>query len=1064
MTQVFVGNIDASAENLLKRYLDKFYPDAEIQRLQAKVIRGKIRNQGARPTTALIVLDRNLYDRCKGFADEVLALPKTHLYESEPAFREFLKARFGCNEGSLNSVENKQGYAYASVSGTEDLGFSSNTDSAEESELSNLQSVTFVAEEKKSDTEIHSDADFADLQDKLVKAEERAAHFESELLTARTRLNNISNTEASIRDYQRDLNTANESVNSLKEQLSIKDDEIESLKSDLITAQIDASDASARLEEQKSYISGLELVSKRYNSLLPELESYKSRCAELEGKLDSLDSDDSSSDGSESYIAIKAERDGLRVEVGFLHEQITLKTKEVEEIKKSAKQSVVDEITKLKSDLEDVTSRAESLQVSVESKDDRIRELIRELTQAKADMSGLRDDIEASDTLLSNKTNDLKDANNTIAELRATIDDLRASLVDFESTKQRLIDAERCVDELKARVSDYEELKAKLNDAEGNIVSLNSSITELTASLAKSNEDADKYLAKRNELSATVKELKAQLGTAQSDKDELESTKILLEDSRATITGLTTDIGILKDKLEDSEDLVKSLQSQLDKQSQSSDEAVKGLEDDKHTLQEQINALTSQVESSSDELTKSQLLIEDYKSQLVKAQSAAVGFEDQLKLERENTGSLREQLGEAQVKLQAYEQNAETVDGLQSKVSELELAVNERDEKVSSLTKEKDAVLLENSIKQEKIVELEAVVESLSNDKATHAGDMSNKDAEITRLKAQLKALADSAVSTDSADTLRKQLDSAIELNTKLKDALEESSNNLTSLKEASESRLKAALDTNKALRQKINTVNMAKDTISQQLNTLRKNPFYLLGVSSDSLSMLPKPISLGSAFYDNIFAFASGSGESIDELFSLFQRQVAVNGKKSFLIIDLSVESVMTKYFKVSSVPSPEQWLLGNEPITSCAASCLSFSNVRLVSTGFAYFNALCLLKIDWKKKLEELKGLADYVFINVGCLIDNIGAILFDTFLSVMNGHIIIRGTPRSVRSLTLRVVAMQNRVNALVSSVRVELKDDSTYQTYQNELAQLQRCYDTLGSYCDLSVITSKDVLEI
>ena len=634
---------------------------------------------------------------------------------------------------------------------------------------------------------------------------------------------------------------------------------------------------------------------------------------------------------------------------------------------------------------------------------------------------------------------------------------------DFEETKHKLIDAELDIENLKTQIADFDRVQADLNTAQESIAELNSRIEDLSSKLSESESKADSYLSKKNELSDKVKELEVQLGTAQSNKDELESTRNLLEASRNTVTELTTSIGVLKDKLEESEDLSKTLQSKLDKQATANNDIVKELEDERFALKTQLETANADLKLSEERAVQANLLVEDFKSQLARSQSEATGYADQLKLEREGASTLREQLGEVQVKLQAYEQTAETVESLQSKVADLEAELISKTNDISTLNEEKEGILADRDSKQFKINELEAMIESFSADKATYDGTISGKNAEIAKLKAQLKAFSESAVSTDSADALKIQLESALSLNEQLKNALEESANNLTSLKEASESRLKAALDTNKSLRQKINLANKAKEGVVKQLTALKKNPYYLLSTSSESLSMLPKPISLGNVFYNNIFCFASGSGESIDELFSLFQRQVALNAKKSFLIIDLSVESALLKYFNIATVPSPDKWLMNDEPLANCVASCPALRNLRVVSTGFNYFNTLCLLRINWSKKLEELKGLADYVFINVGCLIDNIGAILFDAFLSVMNGHIIIRGTPQAIRSVTLRVVAMQNKVNALVSSVRVEIEEKEGI-SYQKELKKLQQFYDTLGSYCDLSVITSKDILEI
>ena len=564
--QVFIGNLDSSAEELLKRYLAKFYPDAVIERLKATVIKGKIKNQGARPTTILIILDRNLYDRCKGFADEVLSLPKTHLYESESSFRDFLKARFGCDESELDSVVADQGYVHTPVTNASDLGFSSNNE-MELSVSSGNSSSASTSDANLTESSNSDDALLVELKAKLEEAEERAAHFESELVTARTKLNNIASTEKGIKDAQRDLNVAQENISSLQEQLSFKDDKIQELESDLSTARSDIADVNDRLNEQKSYIDGLEIVSKRYNTIFPELENYKSRCAELEAKLKAFDNAPLNND-SESYDTIKSERDGLRVEVDFLHEQISLKTQEVEEIKKSAKQNVVDEIARLKSDLEEATSRADMLKTSADNKDSRIRELVKDLTQAREDMDTLRDDVEASDTLLANKTSDLEEATSTIESLNKSLKDLKIEMQDFEETRHKLIDAELDIENLKTKIADFNRVQADLNTAQESIAELNSRIEDLSSKLSESESKADSYLAKKNELSDKVKELEAQLGTAQSNKDELESTRSLLEDSRNTVTELTTSIGVLRDKLEESEDLSKNLQAKLDKQAE----------------------------------------------------------------------------------------------------------------------------------------------------------------------------------------------------------------------------------------------------------------------------------------------------------------------------------------------------------------------------------------------------------------------------------------------------------------------------------------------------------------
>ena len=95
MATVLVGGVSPEGERLIQSYLDYFMPNAEIVALKPVGIKGKVKNQGSRADTVMIILDEDLYSQCVGIADSVLNNPKTHRYTDDAGLKQFLISKFG---------------------------------------------------------------------------------------------------------------------------------------------------------------------------------------------------------------------------------------------------------------------------------------------------------------------------------------------------------------------------------------------------------------------------------------------------------------------------------------------------------------------------------------------------------------------------------------------------------------------------------------------------------------------------------------------------------------------------------------------------------------------------------------------------------------------------------------------------------------------------------------------------------------------------------------------------------------------------------------------------------
>ena len=1038
---VFIGNIPQSAQNILMAYLNKFNPSVNIEQLPTRGVKGKVKNFGSKANVVLIVLDRELYDICTGTADEVLSLSKTHLYESDFGLSEFLKDRYNCSIDDLDNISDKNvtplGYTEPDVQDVQRVSFPT-----EQSVVKPSTKVSEVVSVINEDTTSVNDS-LESLRSQLSDANVRILSLEADLQSERSKASYSEISSKNYRESQQALQQAKDKIASLEADIESKNSTIASLQDELATANETIGDVNSQAE----YVRGLEAKNIEYSNVLIELQDMKNKYAELQKRMATLipNADFSSSPDLETYYELSVARDALRAEVEELRSELEaararIGTVHADGDSDSSVSSA--EVEQLKTSLQEALAREAELNSKLAERDKRVRSLNIDINSYKEQIEDLRGEIDAGDSLLKSTNAELKEAQGVIESLKKDLEVAR------NVTASPVVTYPEDYADLQRKAARFEEASKHLTEAQETVKQLTANVDKLSEDLATADKRVGTLTSDNEKLQSRVNSLTSEVGAVQ------ESAKQSLTSANAKIAALETDKGILKDKLDSAEDSVKELQSKLDTLEEDSNQAARGYDTECGKLNDRISNLTADIERISAESVANARLVEDYKSKLAIKESDAKGYSDQLTLEKNQTSSLREQLSAAQLEIQALKQSVEDTDALNAKITKLEDSITAKDTVIVGLqaqVSEKDGII---SKRDAEIIKQDDNIKALN----TTNSQLTEKCAV---LDTKLNQVLNDTVSIGSVDILKKQLEESDAMIQKLQQALVDGEGGLTAFKDAAEGRQRAAQSANNRLRKSLDEAREAATVSKDQLKQVKRNVYYRLGASQRATSKLPKLLTFEPNFYSNVYAFMSGSGESIDSLYALFQRQVACNPKKSFLIIDLSPDSAIMKYFDMPQPPSPEKWLLGTDRIQSCVTKCATYKNMRVISTVYSYFNQLYYLSLDWNSIVKDAASHANYVFFYFGCVTDTISTVLFDSLLSIMNGHIIVKGTPQSLRCLTLKLVAMQNVSNVLTSVVSLNLPDGKQGEA---ALENMRVYYDNVANMCSTSMITEQMTLDI
>lgn len=449
MSKVFAGGVSQDGLALIRSYLSKYMPDAEIEELPVVGIKGKVRNQGKRPDVALIILDSSLYQQCVGVADDVLSLPKVHKYEDDDSLKQFLIEKFGVSVESSVSVE-------------------TNTSDVDDSSLrEELQKLMVVVQSK--------DATITNLRNRIRELSldnedlntyiDKISYLEKQLETVSVGAKGgksdgkdsnlaLANLEMRNKNLQTELDALKYDYHKLKEEhskcgsLDTEKMEIEmnSLKTKITSLEEDLSESESvknALEEQLKTLEEAKVELAKKCALLENTEGLSS---ELQAKLD---------ESKLSLSILTSENDELRGELSSLKEELRT-TKDALASSENVVKTLTDELSKVSE------TSASSAQMSVEltKAQDNIASLTESLNLAKVEVESKQNEVNSLSEKINNLENEISSKDAQISELSLSVSNTMAEL-----------------DSLKAKDFDgltekYERVKEKLRVSEESLANV----------------------------------------------------------------------------------------------------------------------------------------------------------------------------------------------------------------------------------------------------------------------------------------------------------------------------------------------------------------------------------------------------------------------------------------------------------------------------------------------------------------------------------------------------------------------------------------------------------------
>lgn len=640
---------------------------------------------------------------------------------------------------------------------------------------------------------------------------------------------------------------------------------------------------------------------------------------------------------------------------------------------------------------------------------------VEELTSQVGVLESYQDKYEAIKVDLASAQKEYKEA---YALYESKCDEYAVLMKRLDSVTEELNAKDTTISGLKTELNgERESYTVKSAEQSKEITTLQNNISSKEVELEKLRLELDKSagdLANKEEeykaLQKTVNDLQTALGVK---SEEVEKVKESIVEKDNIIKSLT-------DSNEQANTTISELKQELENSSSSLKEELDSANETISELRSEINVKEGTTKEVSEELESAKVTISDLQSEIGGKEESLKDLSDRLEEAQRTISELQDSLNKASEDkkyLSDLEQRLTTAtdnlsklhgvedecESLNSELSSLKNTLVEKSELVMSLRSEKDDIetrykeenlKLSNEIrdKERRIVNLSDEIDLLKRGE--------DKDGKTADLRLKIVSLQDELQTLK----LKKDTESAEEI-VKLREEL-------ISARERCASLEVDAVDKEEQLKEVMGSIfiqMMNCASLKYQLNTTVQVPDEAL---------------------KGFNVVGGGSSESNLYIYKAIKSTCMKYPDKKVLVIDISTDSYIDVEFKVARVQTPINWLNGIEPFEGFVAN-TCFKNVKVLSTALAYMNPLALLLIDWNARLRELMGVADLVFINVGCLDNVVSKILFQSFSAVMKGHIVVRATPINIRTTMLSLAGFSELNDTEVVCMNYDKTSNSMYQ---------------------------------
>lgn len=629
---------------------------------------------------------------------------------------------------------------------------------------------------------------------------------------------------------------------------------------------------------------------------------------------------------------------------------------------------------------------------------------IDELKLQVAEIEPLRNQVAERDESIKSLEKQVEDTSNALTEkeselrvLQSRVDEIGCVSNELTQTREGLAQKEIEFNNLKIDYDEREKeiisLKENIGTLEVRIYELDTMIADKDAELENLRSEIDGLDSEKSEQLGVVDSLKAEIEQLNSDIEGYKETISLLQEDSEKLSHKDAEINMLNANILEQRTLITNLNTQLSSQSE--------------TMQSKIDELSA---SADDVGSKYDSLIEEH-------------------------NSLKEQ----------YDESSARNEELESKVAELSDSLKERNEQLQSSTEQSK----QDNIK---IAKLEAQIETLQDSLIDAGAD----EETINRLNADLlEERRKSAKLQSQIDVMRKNDDSEksdelrLEINRlrkELEDAksadIQPDTEQMNALQTELTNARERIADLEMSLSEQTETISDISSSIFSKLSTFAFMPKAAVNVG---LAQVP-------CVDDRFYFVTSGSAESVSSLYDVIRRVCVVNTNVHYLFVDLDSNSFVDSAFGTRKVESPLQWLEGKRDFRECITP-TRFSNVKVLSAGFSYVNDLFYLNVDWKYRLEELKGYADVVVINIGCLNNFVTRLLFNTFNVNYKTIVVTKSAPINLRATSLEL-----------SGLLVNPNPNVTVECVDFDMRTSNNMYQRLASKYNTHILRDNDVLKL
>lgn len=597
--------------------------------------------------------------------------------------------------------------------------------------------------------------------------------------------------------------------------------------------------------------------------------------------------------------------------------------------------------------------------------------------------------------------------------------------------------------------SDLSAFVKRIKELEGELESKNNELNKLKedsfVELGKVAR-AEKIMSEMDSLKEELKGAREINSSLEYEKNKLSSEVELLDKQIEELKIKVADIGNIKQELSNNRIELQQKEEQIQgyvSKVATLEQELKTIKDDGSKSDEIINDLKNQISSLTDNITSLNDAINDRDTRLSDLSNLISELKSSIEEKDTEISSLVSQAAKKDEDLLEY---TSKLDAINVNFDNLSNEVSEKDNELNTIRGTLDSVNCELAESKEELQKKETELESLRGtlvSKDTAISDLQNKlndsSIRINELEEVInKSESDSQSIEDLKLELSNERNKSVILASEI-EVLKRSNTDTKSEEYRSEiARLRSELEDLKSssdnaseidrykkeiqdLRGKCSSLELDLVDKDEQLSELNKGVFAQM--ANIALPKVAFDFNLDAPTNDDLddckfVCVASGSTESTASVYQTLRKACVFKPDTRFLIVDLVTDSCIDREFVVPRVVSPINWLNGADTFKNYIAD-TKFTNVKVLSTALAYLNDLFLLQVNWRERIKELKGYADVVILNIGCLNNVVTKVLFSMLSDCMTTYVITKATPVNLRTVILNLTGFK----ALSEKVTVE-----------------------------------------